>query len=249
MLRPLENFGSIDISTPFSSKGLRILKTANTLAITAHTDVSAKCLPTQIRRPNPNAICSMSLGLREPLSPRNRSGMNDSGLGYLDSSFAIDLPRQIIKGSVISGLGPRHTDHRLDIKKAPVKRVLITFNHSKKIHFTCLLECEIRNTRRPPLSHGEPLRNSGIQWRELVRGHSQRNNGAISERFPKNGIYERQGRTIIRCGNLFLPTMASIWVWAFSCASGCTTIIRKNVIRREWDCFRHSTVNARYSWI
>lgn len=39
---PVENNGSTGISAPFSSRGLKILNTANTLAITDHTDVSAK---------------------------------------------------------------------------------------------------------------------------------------------------------------------------------------------------------------
>ena len=93
----LENFGSTGISTPFSSRGFNILNTANILAMTDHTDVSAKCLPTQIRRPYPYMMCSMSLGLSEPSSFRNRSGKNACGLGYLDSSCAIDLAEPVIE--------------------------------------------------------------------------------------------------------------------------------------------------------
>jgi len=90
---PLENAGSTEISTPFSSRGFNILNVANTLAMTDHTDVSAKCLPTHMRRPNPNTMLSISLGLREPSSLRNRSGMNACGLGNLDSSCVIDLAK------------------------------------------------------------------------------------------------------------------------------------------------------------
>lgn len=91
MATPVENLASIGISTPFSSRGFSILKTARTLAMMIHTDVSAKYFPTHIRRPNPNVMCSVSLDLREPSSLRYRSGMNVSELGYLDSSCAIDL--------------------------------------------------------------------------------------------------------------------------------------------------------------
>ena len=94
---PVENLGSTGISTPFSSKGLNILNTANTLAKTDQMDVSAKYLPTHIRRPNPKAMCSTSLGLSEPSSFKNRSGINACGLGNLDSSCAIDLANRIIK--------------------------------------------------------------------------------------------------------------------------------------------------------
>jgi len=93
----VENLGSTVISTPFSSRGFNILNTANTLAITDHTDVSAKCLPTQICQPNPNAMCPMSLGLRELSLLRNRLGTNTCGLGYLDSSCAIALTKRFIK--------------------------------------------------------------------------------------------------------------------------------------------------------
>ena len=88
---PLENLGSTAISTPFLSKGLKTLNTANTLAIATHTVVSAKCLPAHMRRPNPNVMCAVSLGLSEPSSFKNRSGMNACGSGYLASSCAIDL--------------------------------------------------------------------------------------------------------------------------------------------------------------
>ena len=96
---PVENLGSTSISTPFSSRGLSILNTANTLAITDHTDVSAKYLPTQIRRPNPYTKCSTPSGLRDPSSLRNRSGMNACGSGYLDSSRAIALIEWVLSTS------------------------------------------------------------------------------------------------------------------------------------------------------
>ena len=85
------NLGSTGISKPCSSRGLMILNTVNTFAMTDHTDVSAKCLPTHMRRPNPNAICSTELGLSDPSSLTNRSGMNACGSEYLDSSCAIPL--------------------------------------------------------------------------------------------------------------------------------------------------------------
>ena len=72
------------------------MNTAKNLAMTVHTVVSAKCLPTQARRPNPNAICSMLLGLSEPSSLRNRSGRKACELGYMESSCAIDLAKQVI---------------------------------------------------------------------------------------------------------------------------------------------------------
>ena len=100
MTSPVENFGSTGISTPFSSRGFNILNTANTLAMNDHTDVSAKCLPTQIRRPNPNAMCLASLSFSDPSPLRNRSGMNLCGLGYLDSSCVIDLVKYVIESAI-----------------------------------------------------------------------------------------------------------------------------------------------------
>ena len=114
---PPENLASTGISTPFSSSGLSILNTANTLAMTDHTDVSAKCLPTHMRRPNPNAICSTSFGFSEPSPLRNRSGMNVCELGYLDSSRAMALEnvghQDLFQKSV------EYTDHRLATIIAP----------------------------------------------------------------------------------------------------------------------------------
>lgn len=91
------NFGSTGTSTPFLSKGFNILNTANTLAITPQTDGSPKCLPGQLRRPNPNArFALMPLGLSEPSSLRNRSGTNSCGFENLDSSCDIDLANGIV---------------------------------------------------------------------------------------------------------------------------------------------------------
>ena len=129
---PLVNFGSIVISSAFSSRGFRILKMANTLAIIDHTDVSAKCLPTQIRRPNPYTMCSMSLGLREPSSLRNRSGMNACGLGYLDSSCAIDLGKRAIMMEIRFQKDVFYTDHRFARRIAPKTSVLIDARSSGK---------------------------------------------------------------------------------------------------------------------
>lgn len=38
-------------------------------------------------------------------------------------------------------------------------------------------------------------------------------------------------------GNLALPTTSSICAYAFSCTAGFNTIVRKNIINTEWDCF------------
>jgi hypothetical protein len=85
---PLENLGSTasGISIPFSSRGLKIMNTTNTMAISVHTVVFAKCLPTQMHRPNPS----------EPSSLINRLGMKACELGYLNSSCAIDLAKRVI---------------------------------------------------------------------------------------------------------------------------------------------------------
>lgn len=115
--RPLENLGTTGISAPFSSSGFKIVNAAKTLAITNHTDVSAKCLPTQMRRPNPN-MTSPSLGFRDPSSLRNRSGRNAHGFGYLDSSCVIDLAKQV-SSIRLEGSRVYITNHRFAITMAP----------------------------------------------------------------------------------------------------------------------------------
>ena len=94
---PLVNLASMCIPTPFSSRGFSILNTTRNLSITFHTERSAKFFPTHIRRPNPNVMLSVVLGRRELSLLRNRSGVNNSGLGYLDSSCAIDLAKQVVR--------------------------------------------------------------------------------------------------------------------------------------------------------
>ena len=88
--RPLANLGSTGISMPSTSFGFEMSNMANMVDIEDHMDVSAKCLPGQMRRPNPNVRCSIMFGRRDQSSARNCSGMNLSGFGYLDSSWAMD---------------------------------------------------------------------------------------------------------------------------------------------------------------
>lgn len=153
---PFENLGSTGISIPFSSKGFKILNTANTLAMAIHTVVSAMCLPAQMRRPNPNAMCSVSFGLSEPSSLRNRSGMNVCGLGYLVSSCAIALARDhqnLVRKNVEKlTTGLLRGEH---LKHAINKRLVV---QGIATHYP--LECGTHHTCPHPWQYEELLRDS-----------------------------------------------------------------------------------------
>jgi hypothetical protein len=58
-----------------------MLKTENKDAIEINSVVSTKCLPGQIRFPNPNAEVRTGSSSKLPSGFRNRSGLNKSGSG------------------------------------------------------------------------------------------------------------------------------------------------------------------------
>jgi len=88
---PDAHLNSYGTSFPWSSFGNDTFHSASTVATAYHTDISAKCLPTQLRRPNPNAMFWTLSDVSAPSGSRNRSGMNSKGFGYFDSSCAMDL--------------------------------------------------------------------------------------------------------------------------------------------------------------
>lgn len=57
------------------------------------SEASTSSTPGQIRRPNPNTIC---LGSNSGLSPKNRSGSNDSGSLYVLGSRVNHLGRVLV---------------------------------------------------------------------------------------------------------------------------------------------------------
>lgn len=65
---------------------LLMLKTERKEATTIKNMASAKCLPGQIRFPNPNIDVNAGSSRKLPSELRNRSGLNASGSGYTSGS-------------------------------------------------------------------------------------------------------------------------------------------------------------------
>ena len=87
----------LSVLLPFS-----ILKTESKDATTMNNVVLTKCLPGQIRFPNPNAVVNTGSSRKLPSESRNRSGLKESGSGYLTRSRKIAL--QVVEYTA-TGLG------------------------------------------------------------------------------------------------------------------------------------------------
>jgi hypothetical protein len=87
----------LSVQLPFS-----ILKTESKDATTMNNVISTKCLPGQIRFPNPYAVANTGSSCKVPSGSRNRSGLKESGSGYLTGSCKIAL--QVVNDNA-KGLG------------------------------------------------------------------------------------------------------------------------------------------------
>jgi hypothetical protein len=77
-----------------------MLKTESKDATTINNVASTKCLPGQMRFPNPNAEAIMGSSRMLPSELRNRSGLKTSGSGYKVGSCRIALKRELRRSFV-----------------------------------------------------------------------------------------------------------------------------------------------------
>jgi len=90
---PTYGYPSDPLSFPFSK-----WKTESKDATTMNNVSSTKCRPGQIRFPNPNADANTGSSRKLPSGLRNRSGLKESGSGYITGSCRIAhaLPMTIV---------------------------------------------------------------------------------------------------------------------------------------------------------
>jgi hypothetical protein len=84
-LKPLPVNGYTSGPSPVQLPFL-MLKTESKEAITINIIASAKCLPGQIRFPNPNTDVTNASPRKLPSGLMNRSGLKESGSGYVAGS-------------------------------------------------------------------------------------------------------------------------------------------------------------------
>jgi hypothetical protein len=181
-----------------------MLKTENNDAATINSVDSTKCLPGQIRFPNPNVDANTGSSRKLPPALRNRSGLKASGSGYMIGSCKMALKIvEVNSSSVIRQI----SYHAFPTTSAPENRLAIserdlyvtapTFRYKETI--VDVIFCGRMGNGCGPLSL---FSKRSTAWYELTKGHD----GSPPHHFPAYCIDERQPWAILESRKPLSPS-------------------------------------------